>query len=542
MNIISRLQNQYQKVKASIGTVKRSLSGLINVKNLDAQSNKYWRQTSPKPTTQTRWEPGDDERALLQADSGNLQAAAKMVEAMLGDATIYGVLQPKIQGLIRLPLEFQGLSQELITKLQGQENEPGSGEFWQLFPERELIKLQLWGEMLGVGIAEMVKEDDQIHLHTLEPQFLQYRWSEDKWYYQTASALEEVIPGNGRWILYTPYGEDRPWLYGKWRPCAAPFIQKRIALLDRGRWSERMGNGILWAEGVNTTTQNQREGFVQDLIDFDNGPVIYLPEGMKLNLLESGGKGFEVWSNMVEEADKAIIIALASQLSTTLGSKGFNEGDVQERMMGALLQASADTLSECLRNQWLIVWADSQIKTFEPLTFYSVEETPYIRWNAEPPESMEAKAQAVSTLSDAISKAKAALQGTGKSINIAQLFEDLGVPLTDDPLNAPIPQALPITEEIQQVPQQETKAEIEEQDGPTHREILAQQMTELQVEQCEHAKKNRCWICGIERERGVSKDEQGNTVWKVAWKPIDSQKLTKHFASIKKVQNVRKKK
>lgn len=541
MSFLSRAQN---KIKASFSSIKQNLSGVLNVKNLDSLSKRYWKQTNPKTSVQTRWEPGDEERALLQADSGNLRQAAKLVEAMLSDATIYGVLQPKIHGLLRLPLEFQGLSQELIDKLQGLESEPGSGEFWKLFPENELIRLQLWGEMLGVGIAEMVKENDQIHLHTLEPQFLQYRWTEDKWYFQTATSLEEVIPGNGRWILYMPYGEDRPWLYGKWRPCAAPFIQKQLAFLDRGRWSERMGNGILWAEGADTTTQRQREDFVDDLIDFDNGPVVYLPEKMKLNLLESAGKGFEVWSKMIEEADKQIIIALASQLSTTLGSKGFNEGDVQERMAAALLQASADTLSACLRKQWLILWAEAQLKTILPEpTFYSEKECPYFKWNAEPPESIEAKATAVSSLSDAITKAKPALQGTGKALNIAQLFEDLGVPLIDDLANAPAP----ITQSIDSGEEElteETQAEKEDEPGPLQGEALAKQMTELQISLCEHAKKNRCWICGIERDRGVSVDKKGNAVWKIAWKPIESQRLSAHFQNLKKglTKNVRQKK
>lgn len=539
MDFISKAK---YKIKASMNSVKKTLVGLINVKNLDALSNRYWRNTNPQTKVKTRWEPGDDERALQQADSGNLRDAAKLVEAMLSDATIYGVLQPKIEGLIHLPMEFQGLSQDLITKLQGQESEPGSGLFWQLFQEPELIKLQLWGEMLGVGIAEMVKENDEMHLHTLEPQFLQYRWTEDKWYFQTATALEEVTPGDGRWILYTPYGTDRPWLYGKWRPCAAPFIQKQLAFLDRGRWSERMGNGILWAEGADTSTQRQREGFVDDLIDFDNGPVVYLPEKMKLNLLESSGKGFEVWSKMIEEADKQIIIALASQLSTTLGSKGFNEGDVQERMSALLLQSAANKLASSLRSQWLVLWAQSIIKSFEPLEFYSAKEAPYLKWNALPPESSEAKATAVATLSAAITSAKQALLGTGKSLNIAQLFENLGVPLVDDVANSPPPVApqAPLESSIDE-DAEETQAEKEDEPGPLVGEALAKQMTELQIPLCEHAKKNRCWICGIERDRGVSVDKQGQAVWKVAWKPIDSNKLSMHFKNLKgPIKNVKK--
>lgn len=49
---------------------------------------------------------------------------------------------------------------------------------------------------------------------------------------------------------------------------------------------------------------------------------------------------------------------------------------------------------------------------------------------------------------------------------------------------------------------------------------LAAKMTALGLSHCEHQKRNRCRICGIERVRDVELGADGEPEWKVAWKPI----------------------
>lgn len=50
---------------------------------------------------------------------------------------------------------------------------------------------------------------------------------------------------------------------------------------------------------------------------------------------------------------------------------------------------------------------------------------------------------------------------------------------------------------------------------------LAQDMTAHQIPMCEHGKRNRCRICGIQKERElVPPDDAGNHAWKFKWVPI----------------------
>lgn len=49
---------------------------------------------------------------------------------------------------------------------------------------------------------------------------------------------------------------------------------------------------------------------------------------------------------------------------------------------------------------------------------------------------------------------------------------------------------------------------------------LAAKMSAHGVERCEHAKLNRCWICGIERVRDFEPGADGQPEWKIGWRRI----------------------
>lgn len=370
------------------------------------------------------------------AEGGNLQLAAQLVEAMLGDGVVTGVLSTRTQGLVRLPLSFEGGAAPLRDRLQGVDDEPGTGDFWHLFPERERVKLLMWGIMLGVGIAEFVESEDPEclpTLRTLEPQWLQYRWSEDQWYYLTLSeGLVPVNPGDGRWVMYFPYGQERPWLYGAWRACAFHWLQKQLASLDRGRWSGRLANGILWAESPQAGRHTEREGLLEFLLNMIGGPVTVLPEGWKLNLTESSGKGYEVWSKTIEDADKQIAIALSGQTITTFGTAGFSNGNIHSAIKADLIQSNADSLAECLRTQGLKNWAEACFG-------YSADDAPYIRWDTTPPADLAQQAASISALMDVLQKATQYLGAYDMALDAKALADEFRLPLVAKQSNPLLP-------------------------------------------------------------------------------------------------------
>lgn len=74
----------------------------------------------------------------------------------------------------------------------------------------------------------------------------------------------------------------------------------------------------------------------------------------------------------------------------------------------------------------------------------------------------------------------------------------------------------------------EAMATDEADPGAASTARLAAQMTEHDVDRCQHGKNGRCLACGIERERGLVLDEAGKPMrgpdgahlWSVEWRPI----------------------
>ena len=60
----------------------------------------------------------------------------------------------------------------------------------------------------------------------------------------TMDGIEEVVPGTGRWLLYTPFGEERGWLHGAVRSLALVWLAREFVRRDWLRWSETFSIGI----------------------------------------------------------------------------------------------------------------------------------------------------------------------------------------------------------------------------------------------------------------------------------------------------------
>lgn len=512
-------------------------------------------QLSPLPTTRTRWFLSDLESAQAAADAGDLSAAAQLYRAMRRDAAYAGLLATRTGGLVRLPRRFYGRP-EIIDALQKRNGT--RSVFDDMFPPSELRLLADDGVNLGVGVAELlpVEGRDFPKLVRLDPEWLRYRWNENRWYYLSVAGALPITPGDGRWVLHTPGGTVAPWQSGVWHACGNAFIDKTHARLHEANWEAKLANPARAAVAPMAATETQRQGFLQRLIAWGVNTVFELPPGWDVKLIESNGRGFESFVQTIERADREYMIALAGQVVTTDGGAGFANADIHKSIRADLIQGDGDGLAFTLNTQALPPWVVSR------WGIEALEDGALVEWDVRPPSDMKAEAESYQATAKAIVDLGAALAPYGRDVDVDELASRGGVPAVASRVAAPtvrveladadaakvvrvdearaaqglgpigddrglltiaeLAGGVPAAGSPDAMPAGDANGDGAEDAAPavSAAEALAARMTSLGVKACEHGAKNRCRLCGIERVRDVSVGPDGAPVYGGGWRAI----------------------
>ncbi len=377
---------------------------------------------------QSNWTPRQVKSALSGADSGNLMSVADLVESVNNDDRVSGVLSTLTNGMLGLPLSFIG-DDEVTDALKGDDD--SKGDWWSMFPESELSKLMRWGITLGVGIGQRVPvikrqlgEREVLTLKTWHPRWLRRQLATanepGKWLLTTAAGQIEIEPGDGQWIIYCPYGGDRPWAEGKWRALSFAWILKQFALHDRARHSEVLGSPARVGVSPEGATTRGRQNWLKQLKAMGRDTSLILPPGYNLKLVEATGRTWEIYTKQIEWADSATAVVLAGQTVTTEGSSGFSRGNIHERIAHSIIRFGAETLSTTVRQEGLMPWSSEN--------FGASQRAPWPVWDTTPPEDQKQKAETGRILGDAISKMDEALAASKRRVDATAILEAAGVP------------------------------------------------------------------------------------------------------------------
>lgn len=382
-------------------------------------------------TTTDGWTPCRVKEVANSADAGTLSALADLVQAMLSDDRIGGVLAQRTHGLLGLPGGFVGGSEKARELLEGPPG-PTPGEFDAMCPEEELVTLEEWGIMLGVGLGQIIRlprvagQMQRYRVQTWNPRALRYAERAERgchWFVQTQTGEEPVIPGAGRWLLYTPYGSKRPWTRGKWRECAFPWLLKRFALEDRANHSETLGSPTKVGKTPKGSTEAQRRRFRSQLVSLAKRGVLVLPEGYDYSLVEAQGRTWDIYTAGQAWADGAITISLAGQIVTTEGQSGFSEGKIFDSIKGDFIRFDAKRLAYMLKTQVL--------EPFCRDNFGGEVNAPYRFWNTEKPVDLEVQSRTWVQFGTALKAINENLKDTKMRVDIIAACKQYNVPLTE---------------------------------------------------------------------------------------------------------------
>jgi phage gp29-like protein len=378
----------------------------------------------------TGWTPQRVLMAANTADTGGLQMLADLCETMSADDRIKGVLSTRTHGLLGLPVDFLRGDERARTVL-GMQEDGAPGEWWAMHDEAELSKLLWWGLNMGVGLAQRVElprlmgRPHRYKLVTWSPRWLQYFHAPVDgvhWKVQTEDGIRSVAPGDGEWIVFTPYGERRPWSEGLWRALYFPWLLKRFSLEDRANYSEVLGSPLWVATTGAGSSEKQRRDFLSKIRNLGKNGKIVLPKDWDLKLQEATGKSWEIYENQVAWADAAMTVAIAGQLVTTEGTTGFSDGNIHDAIKADFIRFDAERLATALRTQSLEQWAT--------WNYGNASAAPWPQWQTQRPRDQKDEADGLSKLGDAITKLDAALAPHGFKVDVSKLVDDFDIPIT----------------------------------------------------------------------------------------------------------------
>lgn len=376
----------------------------------------------PPSTTPQRWYMTDLEDASIEADQGYMRSAAELMVAARSDGVVSGVLSTRTSGLVRLPKVFRG-DPEIVAALELGHDETRS-VFDEMCPPAELSQLAADGELLGIGVGELVPVlgRDFPLLIRQDPKFLRWSWADGCWYFDGTFGPEAIVPGDGRWVLHTPGGRNAPWQNGLWKAVGRAFIRKDHANQHKDAWEGKLAHPARVAVAPQGSTPDQRGDFMSKIMAWSINSVFTLLPGYDIRLVESNGRGYDCFVKTVADQNYEITICIAGQTVTTDGGTGFANADIHKSIRADLIKATADGLALTLNTQVLpqfIVgrWDEDALSPGA-----------YVSWDVTPPTDRNQEAAALTATATSISQLREALAPYNLAPDVEAICARFGVP------------------------------------------------------------------------------------------------------------------
>lgn len=368
-----------------------------------------------------------------EGEQGIFLNSARLVDQVLRDARIYSTMTTRIGGLLGKPLEFEpGDTGDGRKKSTAEKYAEDIKSDWpKMLEHSTLVELLTWGLMQGVGVAQIIEDEDLWRLEVWHPWALTWDEFERQYYIQTRedSRLYILPDGKGgfrdqngtRWVLFTPFGFGNSGRRCYLRCLHRLSNERSWSHRDRARFSEIFGQAIRFGYAPENATKEERAEFKKRL-RLGGEPVIVANRGQLGNqwgveLVQTNGTSTELFDVTLTQLDKEIATLFLGQSQTTDGQAGLGANELAgEPVRLDMMSADAEALSGCLRQQFL--------RPYYEFSYGDGELAPWPCWRVDPPEDRAKKSLEFKQLMEGIAAAKKA----SIPIDERAILEDYGVP------------------------------------------------------------------------------------------------------------------
>lgn len=307
------------------------------------------------------WNPSSIKSAISVMSSGYFSSAAMLADSILGDGRVQAALGTRIKALIGLPLAFEAADEKNARAKKAAETL--KLDFWTIAPEQTLYQMLSYGWLLGVCLTELQWQRKDARwvpqFKVWHPSNLRHDPRKREWLVKVGDTGKEmtITPGDGKWFLFTPFGEERVWTNALIRSLAIPFLMKGYAVGDWARHSEVHGGAIKHATVPASTTDSVMKQIKLDIQELGSDGVMVFREGQKLELLEATKSIWQGFEGLIGWADKEIATTILGQNMTTEPVKDQVGVTGAREVRQDVLESDAEVASTAIHDGGLGWWA-----------------------------------------------------------------------------------------------------------------------------------------------------------------------------------------
>jgi hypothetical protein len=390
----------------------------------------------PIPPIRLRWYPPDIERAQIQAQNGDLTMVGQLNESMRLDGVLRGLLDARTS-VVNFPKRFYG--QKEIVDVLLSKNNSDRDVYTEMIPATE-ARLMVADELVcGVAIGEMVPVQgrDFPVLVRRYPQNLWYLWSRNTWYYRSIVGLIPIKPGvpderGNAWVLHIGGGRLSPWNSGLWNTLGRSYINKTQSIFARQSYEMKHSHPARVATAPIGATDEERKGMLTSVIRWALNAAFALPVGWDIKLIESNGRGAEIYEQSIKNYNEEMATALCGSSVMLQGTAGFSNMDVFKVVARDLIKTTSSSWDHCVCTQILPAfigrrWGVEALK--DAVTVETEVKEPTDRKIEA--DTMVSLANAIKGLVEAVASAQiAAAVKTPVAVNVQELLASFGIPTT----------------------------------------------------------------------------------------------------------------
>jgi phage gp29-like protein len=305
----------------------------------------------PLVTVQNTWSVEQARGAMYGHMVGAFYASGQLCDSILGDDRVSSTLNSRASAVFGREARFKAADDSSAAR----ECLDAWIKWWpRLSGSSAIREMADYGIVMGFSHGQLCWDTAQPgldyapSLFPWHPVFEWYDWDARCYQAIGQDAQVPIVPGNGKWVEFAPFGSYRGWIRGALRAVVEPWLLRHFGFRDMARFGEIHGSptriGFVPMDGDPV----MRQQFEQSLAKLGANTAMIVPRGIDATdglgydykIVEAESDSWQAHPAQIDRCDMAIVLALLMvNLETQVdgGSAWGAKSKMDVRSEGAML-------------------------------------------------------------------------------------------------------------------------------------------------------------------------------------------------------------